>query len=269
VTDTATTSHVNAIARVIDPDRQSEEKFVREFSSMLRVRTLTLGLAFVLVACGATPSPSAPPTRARSTPVTTRVPTIAPPPPAATPTASQVAIPTASPSPTLGILTLGADPNAELAPGVYHVSVPRMTFTIPPTIGDEKWFGSADPGGAGWFIRKATDPCDGCEPGHIAVLVAQSVNAVVAEWSGIPDATLSDIQPVALGGATGVLFEGTVPSELNVAIVHGGYNPHGLVRVYGLDAGGQIVVVSVNQYSEDEPFFEDADQVLQTFRFGG
>lgn len=142
-----------------------------------------------------------------------------------------------------------------------------MEFIIPEPTDDARWFGGADPAG-GFGIRRATDPCDGCEPGHIVVIVTpQSVTAAVEEWTSLDGASLTGTEPADLGGATGLLFEGAVPSELNVAIVHGGYNPHGLVAVYALDVGGQAVIVVINQYSTAEPFFDDAREVVDSFRF--
>ena len=224
-----------------------------------RARIGVIGAAVLVAACGspASPTPSPSPTAASATP------TVAP----ATPSPAP-ATPTASASPTgASGMTLGSDPSAELEPGTYRVSNPPMVLTIPEPTDDARWFGAADPQ-VGFFIRRATSSCDGCEPGQVVVLaVPGSVDDVVAQWTALADSSFSDVQPAELGGATGVVFEGAVPSELDVAIVHGGFNPHGLVAVYALDAGGQTVVVVVNQYAIDAPFFDDARTVVDSFVF--
>ena len=92
------------------------------------------------------------------------------------------------------------------------------------------------------------------------------MNDAVAEWIALAASSYSPVGPTELGGASGV-FEGAVPSELDEAIVHDSFNPHGLVAVYVLDAGGQTVVAAINQYEIGEPFFDDARPVVDSFVF--
>ncbi len=223
-------------------------------------RAVALLTAFALggAACGSVataPSPTAP--RAVVTPS-----------PAATlsPTAPS---PTGSPGTTSVARALGTDPETKLAPGVYRTDDPPMEFEIPATADEMKWFGRRDPVRGGWGIRKATDPCDGCEVGHIVVIVrVGSVTGAVAEWMSLEGADLSDAEPVELGGARGLRFEGTVPAALSEAVVHNGYHPEGIVRVHVLEVAGEPVVVVANQYTEAEPFLEDAQGVIDSFQFG-
>jgi hypothetical protein len=142
-----------------------------------------------------------------------------------------------------------------------------MEFTIPEPAGGMRWFGAADPAG-GFVIRYANDSCDGCEEGQIAVIVtAASVDLAVAEWTTAAGSFLSGVEPAELGGATGVRFEGVLPTEQNVIIVHGGFNPHGYVAVYALAVGTQAVVVVINQYERPTDFVDDARPVVESFRF--
>ena len=162
---------------------------------------------------------------------------------------------------------LATDPTTELEPGLYRVVNPPMEFTIPEPTDEMRWYGAADPAG-GFVIRHANDPCDGCEEGQIAVIVTPgSVDLAVAEWTTAAGSSLSGAEPAELGGATGVRFEGVLPTELNVVIVHGGFNPHGYVAVYVLAVGTQAVVVVINQYEQPTSFVDDARPVVESFRF--
>jgi hypothetical protein len=142
-----------------------------------------------------------------------------------------------------------------------------MEFTIPAATDAMRWFGAADCAG-GFVIRRASDACDGCEAGQIAVIVTpESVDVVVAEWTTAAGSYLSGVEPAELGGATGVRFEGVLPTEQNVVLVHGGFNPHGYVAVYVLAVGTQAVVVVINQYEQPTTFVDDARPVVESFRF--
>ena len=177
-------------------------------------------------------------------------------------TSAAAASPPASPA----IGRLSGNPRAVLRPGTYRSSDPPVEFTIPATSDGDHWYGVQ--GARDWQVRKGSEPCDGCEVGHIHVLrVTGDVDATVAEWMALENSSFEEPQPVELGGAGGVEFTGSVPEALNVAIVHGGYNPHGRVHVYVLDVSGETVVVVINEYSESDPFFADAEQVVETFEF--
>ena len=203
--------------------------------------------------------------------------------PAASPTASPVAAtatPALSPSPSASPVaqvpshgcgdpgtTLGTDRTAELAPGTYTIANPPMEFTIPEPTGDMRWFGAADCAG-GFAIRWAPGPSEASATGQVAVIVtADSVDVAVAEWTTAAGSYLSRVEPAELGGASGVVFEGVLPTEQGVVSVHGGFNPRGYVAVYVVAVGTQAVVVVINTFVRGSTFVDDARPVVESFVF--
>ena len=220
----------------------------------------------MVAACGTSATQTGTPAPSAAASVTAQAPS---PSASPAPSASVSATPTVAPRHGCAdpALTLGTDPAAELAPGLYTVANPPLEFTIPEPTDEMRWFGAADCAG-GFVIRRANDACDGCEEGQIAVIVRpESVDLAVAEWMALEDVSLSGVEPAELGGATGVKFEGVLPTELDVVIVHDGFNPHGYVAVYVLDVAGQAVVVVINQYEQPTSFVDDARPVVESFRF--
>lgn len=238
------------------------------------VTALLVSLSALVAACGGTGLVTSTP--ARSVAVSLPSTPTAPPVTVTELPATVAPSPSAAASPITGLpshgcadagLTLGTDPSAELAPGDYTVGNPPMDFTIPEPTDDVRWFGAAECAG-GFVIRRANDPCDGCEDGQIAVIVTpESVDLAVAEWTTAAGSYLSGVEPAELGGATGVRFEGVLPTEQNVVFVHGGFNPHGYVAVYVLAVGTEAVVVVINQYEQPKSFVDDARPVVESFRF--
>ncbi len=91
------------------------------------------------------------------------------------------------------------------------------------------------------------------------------IDAAVDEWMALEGSSFEEPRPVELGGASGVEFAGSLAGP--DVIVYGGYNPGGKVHVYALDVSGTTVVVVIDQYSESEPFLDDAQEVVQSFEF--
>ena len=184
-------------------------------------------------------------------------------PPATTTTAPRTSTTTAT-APSSGRLTL--DPAAVVPAGPYRHDGTAASFTVPQPAAGAQWYGSAD--ATSWSVRQATDPCDGCEPGHVAVqLVPGSVDDAAKEWLTATGAELETPKPVTLGGARGVRLEGSVSPTSGVTVVHGGYNPIGLVLVHILSTAKGTCVVTVDQYRVEAPFREVGEALVATLAF--